>query len=218
MINEIILASSSPRRKEILTNLGLKFNVVTPNCDEEIDNMLPPGEYVETLAERKGRNVLEKLKAKGTDLSDKLIVSCDTIVYFDYGQSIILGKPKDDREAYLMLSLLSDSWHSVYSGLCLISGENEEKPYVSSIETRVKFKMISDAQIDAYIETLEPFGKAGAYGIQLMGGTFVEKIEGDYFNIVGFPVSLFTDMLSVCYHTDIFEIRKNIEKYEKNKK
>ena len=218
MINDIILASSSPRRKEVLTNLGLKFRVLNPECDEDIDNMLPPNVYVEELAKRKGLSVLEKLKKQNVDLTNKLIISCDTIVYFDYGQSIILGKPHDDREAYLMLSLLSDSWHSVYSGLCLISGDNEDKPYVSSLETRVKFKMLSDEIIDAYIDTLEPFGKAGGYGIQLMGGTFVERIEGDYFNVVGFPVSLFSDMLSVCYQTNIFEIRKNIEDYESSKK
>ena len=208
MFNKIILASSSPRRKEILTNLGLKYQIIIPDCDENVDQLLPPDEYVKQLSQRKGENVLARIKDEKVDLKDTLIVSCDTIVYFDYGDGIILGKPKDDRDAYLMISLLSDSWHSVFSGVTLIDG-NTGKVYSDAIETRVKFKMINDKQIEDYINTGEPFGKAGAYAMQLMGGAFVEKIDGDWSNVVGLPVSLFTTMLSAYFNTDIFELRNN---------
>ena len=217
MINNIVLASSSPRRKEILKNLGLEYTICIPDCDEEINELLEPNEYVETLAKRKGLSVKQKLLKDGVDISNTLIISCDTIVYYDYGESIILGKPKDDREAALMLELLSDSYHTVYSGLCLINGKDEKMTFVSSESTRVKFRMLTDDIIEEYIKTGEPFGKAGAYGIQTMGGALVEGIEGDYFNIVGFPVTLFETMLSALYKTNIFELRNNIEKAKHDK-
>lgn len=210
MFKKIILASSSPRRKEILTNLGLKFKTVIPNCDEDLDTIIPPNEYVEELSKRKGNSVLDLLKDEKVDLKDTLIISCDTIVYFDYGDGVILGKPKDDREAYLMISLLSDSWHSVYSGITLIDGNNMQQ-YTSSLETRVKFRLIDDNQIEEYIKTGEPFGKAGAYAMQLLGATFVERIDGDSSNVIGFPVSLFTRMLSENLNTNVFELRNNCD-------
>lgn len=210
MIKKIILASSSPRRKELLDNLGLNFKIVTPNCDEDCDDMLDPNEYAIETSKQKGSNVYNRLKDEKVDLKDTLIVACDTIVYFDYGDGVILGKPKDEREAYLMISLLSDSWHSVFSGLTLIDG-NTGNIYTDYSETRVKFKMLNEAEIEGYLKTGEYLGKAGSYAIQGIGGTFVDGIEGDWSNVVGFPISKFTDMLKDYFSTTIFELRDNVK-------
>ena len=207
MINKIILASSSPRRREILENLKLPFTVVSPECDEDVDASLPPEDYVKELALRKGRAAVEKMKKTKMSTDDALIISCDTIVYFPQGD-IIIGKPKDEREAFLTLGLLSDSWHSVYSGLCLINGDKE---YCREDITRVKFRNLEDKQIEEYMATGEPYGKAGSYAVQQLGAAFVERIDGDFFNVVGLPVSLLCSMLKVCFNTDIFELSKQLQ-------
>jgi len=206
MINKIILASSSPRRKEILENLHLPFTIVSPDCDEDVDAALPPEEYVSELAVKKGRAAIEKMKKTKMSTEDALVISCDTVVYFPEGD-IIIGKPKDEREAALTLGLLSDSWHSVYSGLCLICGDKE---YCQTDLTRVKFRNIEDKQIEEYLATGEPFGKAGSYAAQMLGSAFVERIDGDFFNVVGLPVALLCSMLKVCFHTDVFELSNKL--------
>ena len=206
MINKIILASSSPRRKEILENLHLPFTIVSPDCDEDVDAALPPEEYVSELAVKKGRAAIEKMKKTKMSTEDALVISCDTVVYFPEGD-IIIGKPKDEREAALTLGLLSDSWHSVYSGLCLICGDKE---YCQTDLTRVKFRNIEDKQIEEYLATGEPFGKAGSYAAQMLGSAFVERIDGDFFNVVGLPVALLCSMLKVCFHTDVFELSNRL--------
>ena len=206
MINKIILASSSPRRKEILENLHLPFTIVSPDCDEDVDAALPPEEYVSELAVKKGRAAIEKMKKTKMSTEDALVISCDTVVYFPEGD-IIIGKPKDEREAALTLGLLSDSWHSVYSGLCLICGDKE---YCQTDLTRVKFRNVEDKQIEEYLATGEPFGKAGSYAAQMLGSAFVERIDGDFFNVVGLPVALLCSMLKVCFHTDVFELSNRL--------
>ena len=206
MINKIILASSSPRRKEILENLHLPFTIVSPDCDEDVDAALPPEEYVSELAVKKGRAAIEKMKKTKMSTEDALVISCDTVVYFPEGD-IIIGKPKDEREAALTLGLLSDSWHSVYSGLCLICGDKE---YCQTDLTRVKFRNIEDKQIEEYLATGEPFGKAGSYAAQMLGSAFVERIDGDFFNVVGLPVALLCSMIKVCFHTDVFELSNRL--------
>ena len=202
MINKIILASSSPRRKEILENLHLPFKIVVPECDEDVDAALPPEEYVSELALRKGRAAVEKMKKLKMSTEDALIISCDTIVYYPEG-NIIIGKPKDEREAFLTLGLLSDSWHSVYSGLCMINGDKE---YCQTDMTRVKFRFLEDKQIEEYMATGEPYGKAGSYAAQMLGSAFVERVDGDFFNVVGLPVALMCTMLKACFQTDVFEL------------
>lgn len=189
MIERIILASASPRRKEILEMLKISFEVVPSEADENIDMEIPPEKYVAELAFAKCKEVKERLRKNGEDLSRALIIGCDTIVCYD---GMIIGKPPDDVHAALTLGVLSDSWHSVYSGLALMYGEACE---ARAERTDVKFREIPEREIWRYVESGEPMGKAGSYAIQLAGASFAERIEGDFYNIVGFPVSLFVRML-----------------------
>ncbi len=200
MIDKIVLASSSPRRREILEMLKIPFEVVSSDADETVDAELDAGDFVSLLSKRKGDDVAEKLKNEGKDISKTLIISCDTIVCYD---GMIIGKPPDDAHAILTLGILSESWHSVYTGLTLRLGD---KVYTDFARTDVKFREISEKEIKAYVETGEPMGKAGSYAIQMLGSCFAERIEGDFYNIVGFPVALFTRMLKVYFGTDIFDI------------
>ncbi|MGN1095372.1 MAG: nucleoside triphosphate pyrophosphatase [Eubacteriales bacterium] len=200
MIEKVILASSSPRRREILEMLKIPFETVVSEADENIDVSLSPGEYVRILSERKGDVVYEKLMNGGRDLSKTLIISCDTVVSYE---GFIIGKPEDKEHAALTLGVLSDSWHSVYSGLTLRVGE---KKFSDFARTDVKFRELSAKDIEKYVGTGEPMGKAGSYAIQMLAASFAERIEGDFYNIVGFPVALFTRMLKTCFNTDIFDI------------
>lgn len=189
MIDRIVLASASPRRKEILEMLKIPFEVIPSEADENIEMEIPPEKYVEELAYAKCTEVKNRLEKNGEDLSRTLIIGCDTIVCYD---GMIIGKPPDDVHAMLTLGVLSDSWHSVYSGLALWYGDACE---ARASRTDVKFREISEREIWRYVESGEPMGKAGSYAIQLAGASFAERIEGDYYNIVGFPVALFTAML-----------------------
>jgi septum formation protein len=189
MIERIILASASPRRKEILETLKIPFEVIPSEADESIETEISPDMYVTELATVKCNEVKERLEKAGEDLSRTLIIGCDTIVCYD---GMVIGKPLDDVHAALTLGVLSDSWHSVYSGLALMLGNICE---ARSARTDVKFRELSEREIWKYVESGEPRGKAGSYAIQLAGASFAERIEGDYYNIVGFPVSLFTRML-----------------------
>ena len=189
MIDRIVLASASPRRKEILEMLKIPFEVIPSEADENIEMEIPPEKYVEELAYAKCTEVKNRLEKNGEDLSRTLIIGCDTIVCYD---GMIIGKPPDDVHAMLTLGVLSDSWHSVYSGLALWYGDACE---TRAARTDVKFREISEREIWRYVESGEPMGKAGSYAIQLAGASFAERIEGDYYNIVGFPVALFVTML-----------------------
>ncbi len=200
MIEKIILASSSPRRQEILEMLKIPFETVSSNADEHVDADMTAEECVSVLSRRKGDSVAEELKKRGVDISNTLIISCDTVVSYD---GMIIGKPPDETHAFLTLGLLSDSWHSVYSGLTLrLGGE----VYTDFDRTDVKFRAISEKEIGLYVSTGECMGKAGSYAIQMLGASFAERIEGDFYNIVGFPVALFTKMLKFHLNTDIFDI------------
>ena len=189
MIERIILASSSPRRKEILETLKIPFEVIPSEADENIETEMRPDAYVTELATVKCTEVKERLEKEGADLSRTLIIGCDTIVCYD---GMVIGKPLDDVHAALTLGVLSDSWHSVYSGLAIWHGD---ECLARSARTDVKFREISEREIWRYVESGEPMGKAGSYAIQLAGASFAERIEGDYYNIVGFPVPLFVQML-----------------------
>lgn len=202
MINRIVLASSSPRRKEILEMLKIPFEIFPSDADENIETELSAEDYVMTLSKRKGEDVFSKLKKRGYDMEKTLVISCDTIVYYD---GMVIGKPADKMHAALTLGVLSDSWHSVYSGLTLRLGEKVSTDFC---RTDVKFREISEREIERYVASGEPMGKAGSYAIQLLGSSFAERIEGDFYNIVGLPVSLLSKMLKIDFSVEIFELER----------
>ena len=177
----IILASKSPRRKEILENLGVDFEIIVADADENCD-IKDPCELVMTIAARKGLAVLDMLGAAAKN--DVLLIACDTLVY---ASGEFLGKPCDKNDATRMLKMLSGSAHEVISGLYLWYGGKEVRRAES---TKVFFDKMSDADIQKYIESGEPSDKAGAYAIQGKASAYIKGIEGDYFNVVGLPAHL----------------------------
>ena len=195
---KIILASKSPRRREILETLGLKFDIIVADADESSD-IREPKMLVETLAARKGRAVLEKL---GGDAADTLIIACDTLVYAD-GE--FLGKPRDRADAERMIRKLSGNAHSVVSGIYLCLGGRE---VTAAAETKVIFDEMTDGEIEAYLNTSEPYDKAGAYAIQGKAGVYIKGIEGDYFNVVGLPVNLLKNTLKEKFGIVLCELAK----------
>lgn len=181
-ISDIILASSSPRRKEILETVGVSFRVVTSEADESVPEALAPDGVVCEIAGRKCEAVLERLKREG-GLQDKtLVIACDTVVVYE---GMVIGKPLDEAHAILTLGILSDSWHSVYSGLAVYY---KGRTVTRAARTDVKFRELSEREIMAYAQSGEPMGKAGSYAIQMKGASFVERIEGEFNNVVGLPL------------------------------
>lgn len=181
---KIILASKSPRRKEILSNLGIEFEIITKDTDESSD-IKDPKLLVEELSLRKGNAVLESLD----NIKDTLIISSDTVVTLE---GIILGKPKDESDAKLMLKKLSGRSHEVVSGVTLIYNG---KIITDHEVTEVCFSELTDSIIDKYIATKEPMDKAGSYAVQGLASMMIIGIKGCYFNVVGFPVFKFAEML-----------------------
>jgi septum formation protein len=185
---KLILASASPRRAEILRNAGFEFTVQPANVDES----LLPGEnaeaYVQRIAEAKGQAVAQFNLSEGTPA---IVIAADTVVLA--GRQI-LPKPKDAEDARRMLRLLSAAKHEVLTGLFVIRAYDGIS-FAHLERTRVEFTRISEIDIDAYIQTKEPFDKAGAYGIQGIGGRFVRRIEGCYFNVMGLPLSRLWEIL-----------------------
>lgn len=181
----IILASASPRRTEILNQLGLDFQVIPSEVSEVIpEKSTAPQELVTKLALHKAFDVARKLE-RG------LVIGADTLVVLE---DTIFGKPSGPAEAVKMLSMLDGKIHSVYTGIAIVqvpSGQTE----VGYSETKVKFRTLSKEEIQSYVATGEPLDKAGAYGIQGKGGVLVEGIEGCYFNVVGLPLSKLAEML-----------------------
>lgn len=178
MINNLILASASPRRKELLSLAGFDFEVITSSVDEVVDPMLEPCELVVSLAKQKAKDV-------AANNPGKTVIGADTVVVLN---GKVLGKPRDEQDAVRMLQELSGKTHEVYTGVYIVSG-NKSKGFYEC--TKVKFCTLTREQIEAYVATKEPMDKAGSYGIQGKGCVLVEGIEGDYFNVVGFPVSRF---------------------------
>ena len=183
-----ILASASPRRRELLTQVGLEFEVMVSDADENIEESLSPDELVKRLSLIKAAAVKEELSAKGAD-GDSAVIGADTVVFHN-GE--ILGKPKDEEDAFRMLKSLSGDTHSVYTGVTVLLGD---ETITFANETKVVFDTISDEEIKRYIASKEPMDKAGAYGIQGLGGAFVTSIEGEYANVVGFPIGEFCHIL-----------------------
>lgn len=174
----LILASSSPRRKELLTLLDIPFTVQSSNADESLPEGISPDQAVLMLARRKAEAVRNSRRDGRC-----MILSADTVVVF---QGTIFGKPATEEEAFSMLSALSGNTHSVYTGVCLDSPQKRSLFYAC---TKVTFYPLSREEIWDYIATGEPMDKAGAYGIQGRGALLIRGICGDYFNVVGLPIA-----------------------------
>ena len=184
----IVLASKSPRRREILSSLGLRFDIVSADADESSD-ITDPALLVRELSLRKGRATRELLRREGKWDHDTLIIASDTVVATE---NEILGKPRDDADAARMLRLLSDGSHRVISGIALLHGDREIAAFDS---TAVCFAPMSEAEIDWYVQSGEPRDKAGAYAIQGLAAIFIKGMEGCYFNVVGLPVHRLNELL-----------------------
>jgi septum formation protein len=181
---KIVLASKSPRRRELLSNLGLDFEVVESNV-KEFSREKQPSRYVMDLSFNKAMSVAKKLS------EEAIVIGADTVVVIG---DKILGKPKDRNEAYVMLKKLQGKAHTVYTGITIV--RTYDFKYVSDFEkTKVWIRKLQDEEIFNYIDTGEGYDKAGAYAIQGVGALIVEKIEGDYFNVVGLPISKLFDIL-----------------------
>lgn len=187
-MKRIILASQSPRRRELLGRIIDGFEVMVTHADESVDGNPPPQEYVMELALRKARAISEK---------DAVVIGSDTVVALD-GE--ILEKPESREHARRMLKRLSGREHTVYTGVAIKDAERE---LVDFEATRVLFDELSDDIIDRYIATGEPMDKAGAYGIQSLGCALVKKVDGDYANVVGLPLFKLIKMLEK-FGIDIF--------------
>ena len=175
-MTKLILASGSPRRADLLRQLGLSFSVVVPSVDEMPRRNEDSLKYVERMAKDKNAEIRKRLD------SVDLVLSADTVVVY---QSRILGKPKSKTEGLSMLRLLSERTHKVITGVALTTKTQKKFRFV---ETKVKFRRLSDHEIQAYWMTKEPKDKAGSYGIQGLGALFVSRIEGSYSNVVGLPL------------------------------
>lgn len=182
-MKRFILASNSPRRKEILNNCGYLFEVMPSDCDENIASVMSPQETVTELAKRKAMAVL-------SENTDAVVLGCDTVVAVD---GKILGKPADREEAYDMLMSLSGKKHIVSSGVCIA---DKERCTCFENTTEVEFYPLTEETVNSYLDTPEYTDKAGSYGIQGFGSVLVKGINGDYFSVMGLPVSQCARVLS----------------------
>ena len=189
----IILASRSPRRRQLLAQTGLtEFEILVPQADESYDPAATPEEIVTSICRKKAQAAL----ALAND-PEALIITADTMVFLD---GLRLGKPKDEAEAFTMLSALSGRTHRVCTGVTLCRGPRME---TRSESTAVTFRPLLEREIRAYIRTGDPMDKAGSYGVQGKAALFVSKIKGDYFNVMGLPVHLLGHMLA-DFGVDLF--------------
>ena len=182
-MKDFIVASASPRRREILSGGGFSFRVIPSDCDESVSEALSPEETVKELAERKALSVL-------SENENSVVLGCDTVVALE---NEILGKPADREEAFRMIKELSGKTHRVCTGVC-IAEKGRKESFVTVAE--VEFYEISDETAKSYADTGECDDKAGAYGIQGLGGTLVKSIKGDYYAIVGLPFAETVRVLS----------------------
>ena len=178
----LILASGSPRRRELLDLMGLTYTVETPDVDESFSGR--PSETVMEISRRKAAAVAARH-------SDSIIIAADTLVFADGA----LGKPHTPERAKEMLRSLAGNWHHVYTGITVVNTRSGR--ILRNVDkTRVHLVPMTEQEIDAYVATGEPLDKAGAYGIQGMGGMFVDRIDGSYSNVVGLPMSMLRIMLA----------------------
>ncbi len=184
-MTDIILASASPRRSELMTLAGFRFDVICADIDEIVPEKALPQEVVMSLA-------LQKAQAVAKDHRKSAVVGSDTVVALD---GKILGKPRSKKEASEMLRSLSGRIHKVYTGVAIVCGEKVTSFFE---ETEVEFYHLTDQEILDYVATGEPMDKAGAYGIQGRGAVLVKRINGDYFNVMGLPISKVYRELKDC--------------------
>lgn len=182
---KIILASKSPRRKELLSQIGMEYECIVSHKEENITSHVP-GEAVKALSLQKAEDVYEMIRENSDYKDDMLIIGADTVVACD---GVIMGKPRDNEDAKTMLRNIRGHHHSVWTGVTLISvsGGNIAKDTFTE-ETKVYMYDMTDGEIDEYVESGEPLDKAGSYAIQGIGAKYIERIEGDYNNVVGLPV------------------------------
>ena len=201
-MTRIILASSSPRRKELLEQIGIEFEICPANGEEVITKTVPHDVVME-LSRQKALEVAGMVVSYGdshadiTTPTDIMIIGADTVVAYD---DMILGKPKDEEDAKKTLRMLSGNAHSVYTGVSVvfISKDGRVGEHTFYDRTKVKMYEMTDAEIERYVATNEPMDKAGSYGIQGKCAIHIEKIEGDYNNVVGLPVSkLYQELLGL---------------------
>lgn len=183
MEKKIILASASPRRRELMQQMGLEFEVITSDCDENI-GICSPDEMVRELSKRKAVAVAKKLDYPS------IVIGADTIVS---ESNRILGKPKDSEDAVNTLLSLSGKTHSVFTGMTVT---DKVKTITEVVETKITFSELTRAEAEAYVATKEPMDKAGSYGIQGIGGVFIERIDGDYYSTVGLPICALRKILN----------------------
>ena len=182
---KIILASQSPRRKELLERMGIRdFETISPNVDESVFHGLPPEELVRRLSAEKAAAVAGKAG------EDAIVIAADTVVALE---GAVLGKPADELDAFKMLSALSGVRHQVYTGVTVCRGGKKQTAHEV---TDVTFRELSEEEIEHYIATGEPMDKAGAYGIQGYGALLIQGISGDYYNVMGLPVCRLSGMLA----------------------
>jgi septum formation protein len=190
---QIILASASPRRKELFSQLGLDFEITIPHVDEKTLEREVPEDYCARISTDKAMRVAH-------DYPDALIIAADTIVVVD---GKILGKPQDEKTAFEYLMLLKDKTHDVYTGYTIM---HKRKYKTRVIRTRVHFRNMTTKEISWYISTGEPMDKAGAYALQGIGSIFIDGIEGSYTNVIGLPLSdLYYDLKSFGMTLHIIE-------------
>jgi len=193
-MSKFVLASASPRRKELLENIGLEFEIIVSEADESvIDRSIAPDMLVKELAMLKAAEAAKYAK------KDSFVIGADTVVVYD-GQ--VLEKPADSESAEGMLKMLSGKEHCVYTGVCIFN-TNDCSAICKSEKTVVSFKELSEETVKNYVKTGEPMDKAGSYGIQGKGALLIKGIEGDYFNVVGLPLGLLSDMFKEEYNIEI---------------
>ncbi len=192
-MNKLILASSSPRRKDILSRFDIDIEIVSSSIEEKIRTNEEPKQVVMSLAFQKALDVTEKF------YDNEIVIAADTIVFKDK----ILGKPRTENEALDMLKLLNGNVHSVITGISIIQAGTNKK-VIDFVETKVKFRQLSEEKLRRYIETNEYKDKAGSYAIQGYGSVLVDWIHGSYFNVVGLPISKLDYLLEKHFNFKLF--------------
>ncbi len=182
--NALVLASESTRRVDLLRSLGVSFAIMPPGIDEHRRHSESPKDYVLRMAYEKAQKV-------GSLFPEKWVIGADTIVVH---KGRVLGKPKTEEDAFAMLKRLRASWHKVYTGYCILN-VSRHIVYQDVAETKVFIKDLTDEEIEKYINTTEPFDKAGSYAVQGKGGYMVKEIKGSYSNVVGLPICEITEAL-----------------------
>lgn len=181
--SEFVLASASPRRKELLTQLAIPFEVIPSDVEETLIKAETVEEYVANVARFKTQHIARKCP-------NKTVIGADTIVVFE---NRMLHKPKTEEEAIAHLQQLSGHKHAVLTAVVIIASNGEETVFVE--RTDVQFRKLAQPLIEAYVQSGDPFDKAGGYGIQTLGALFIERIEGDYYNVVGLPLATLFEKL-----------------------